>query len=297
MALVKIAAHELALDKPTGFRVYSAAGKLLLSEGHLLRSETQLERLLTNGAFREDNPRGANPDKSCTGHAALLSTASHTTPRANPASAVVTCFPVMPTSVEVFHLSPSGNADVSFRADYVGAVKDRALLVIAPDSAAMLQPGAELEAKVICGREVYSFHTRVAGRDALFPGVISLDYPAEVRKRTIRQHLRLQTHMSARLIRNDVVATGFDAEVLNIGANGIGFFLPDTTLERGEHFKLALRLKVDRRNHALMLNCIARNVAPLKGGMKVGAEFGALTDDVRSVVQRHIFELATGASQ
>jgi hypothetical protein len=53
MALVKILAHELEVDTPLNFRVYSAAGKLLLSEGNSLRSESQCERLLEIGVFRD----------------------------------------------------------------------------------------------------------------------------------------------------------------------------------------------------------------------------------------------------
>lgn len=99
------------------------------------------------------------------------------------------------------------------------------------------------------------------------------------------------------MLRNDVVATGFDAEVTNICANGIGFFLPNGTLDVGEHFKIAMRLRVDGRTHALMLNCVARSILRKDNGLRIGAEFGVVSEDVSRVIQAYIFQQVTGAVQ
>jgi hypothetical protein len=144
------------------------------------------------------------------------------------------------------------------------------------DESEALKKGTELEAKVICGRAVYAFRTMVSGLDIRIPKLMHLDYPAVIKRHMIRKHMRIGVQLSARLLRNYVIAAGFDAEITDVCANGIGFFLPDATLEVGEHFKIALRIKVDERTHAVMLNCIARNLSRKDNGLKVGAEFGAL---------------------
>jgi c-di-GMP-binding flagellar brake protein YcgR len=298
MALVKMSAHELALDTPLPFRVYSAAGNLLLNEGNFLRSESQRERLLTIGAFREADAPAHPPSHAGVGNEVLLSTATHTTLQAatpEPGQASFpNLFPDLPSGIELFQLTVCAGQEASFHVQYVGAIPDQALLVTVDDESEVLKTGTEVEARMICGRAAYAFRTRIAARLIHIPNLIQLEYPAAVKRHTIRKHLRVDAQLSARLLRNDAVAAGFDAEVTNVCANGIGFFLPDAALEVGEHFKIALRLKVDQRTHAVMLNCIARNLSRKDKGLKVGAEFGALSDDVRRIMQAYIFQQATG---
>ena len=300
MAQVKISAHELALNTPLPFRVYSAAGKLLLNEGNCLRSESQRERLLTMGAFREADAPVHQPNHACAGNAMLLSTATHTAAQPSAPEPIQARFPTLPTGIELFQLTVCAGDNASFNVHYVGAITDQALLVTVEDECEALKLGTELEAKVICGRAVYAFRTRVAARDTRITKLVQLEYPAAIKRHTIRKHMRISTQLSARLLRNDVVATGFDAEVTNVCANGIGFFLPNATLatlDVGEHFKIALRLKVDGRTHAVMLNCIARGVSRKDNGLQIGAEFGVVAEDVRRVMEAYIFQQATGSSQ
>lgn len=227
----------------------------------------------------------------------LLSTATHTTAQPSAPELVHARFPTLPTGIELFQLTVCAGEEASFHVRYVGAIADQALLVTVEDECEALKVGTELEAKVICGRAVYAFRTRIAARDTRITKLIQLDFPAAIKRHTIRKHMRISTQLSGRLLRNDVVATGFDAEVTNVCANGIGFFLPDATLDAGEHFKIALRLKVDGRTHAVMLNCIARSVSRKDNGLQIGAEFGVISEDVRRVMQAYIFQQATGSSQ
>lgn len=296
MAQVKISAHELALDKPLPFRVYSAAGKLLLNKGNFVSSESQRERLLIMGACRDADASAHQPDNACSGNTMLLSTATHTTVTPTAPEHDPLRFPTLPSGIEMFQLTDCAGLEASFRVQYVGLIPGRALLVTVGESEA-LKVGAELEAKVVCGRAVYAFRTRIAARDTHISQLMHLDYPAAIKRQTIRKHTRISTQLSARVFRNDVTATGFDAMVTNVCANGIGFFLPNVTLEAGEHFRIALRLKVDERTHAVMLNCIARSLSRKDSGLKIGAEFGVVSEDVRRVVQAFIFQQATGPLQ
>ncbi|AME22827.1 hypothetical protein AXG89_02290 [Burkholderia sp. PAMC 26561] len=297
MALVKISAHELELDTPLRFRIYSAVGKLLLGEGNALRSEAQRERLLTIGAYREADAPGPTPTDAGVGDAVLISTAAHTTAEPLALEPLQGHFPTLPTGIEQFQLTSCTGHTASFYVRYVGAIPELALLVMVQGESEHLQVGAELEAKVIFGRAFYAFRTRVAARDSRIPALLQLEYPATIKRHTIRKHMRINTRLSARLIRNDVVATGFDAQITNLCASGIGVFLPDATLEVGEHFKIAVRLKVDGREHALVFHCVARNRSFEGKGLKVGAEFSALPDETRRMTQAYIFQQATGTSQ
>jgi c-di-GMP-binding flagellar brake protein YcgR len=298
MVLVKILAHELEVDTPLNFRIYSAAGKLLLGEGNSLRSESQCERLFAMGVFRDGAVAAGNPNNANAENTMLISAAAHLPAKqAAPGPHSVRGFPSLPTGIEQFQLTPCEAQGAPFHVRYVGMIPECALLIATEGETEALKIGMEVDAKVICGRAVYAFRTRVAVQDTRIPHLFQLEYPATIRKHMIRKHTRIKTCLSARLLRNDVVATGFDAEVTNLSASGIGFLLPDATLEIGEHFKISLRLKVDARQHAVMLNCIARNMSRKNEGQSVGAEFGVLPEDVRRVVQAYIFQQATGDLQ
>jgi c-di-GMP-binding flagellar brake protein YcgR len=297
MALVKISARELVLDRPLPFRVYSGSGQLLLNEGNSLHSASQRDRLLDMGAFRDANPAVRQITSAGAGDTILLSTASNDTIRPSAPELVQGGFPTLPTGIELFQLTACAGDEASFRVQYVGAVADQALLVTVEDACEALKMGAEFEAKVICGRAVYAFRTRIAARDTRLTKLFQLEYPSTIKRHTIRKHMRIGTQLSARLLRNDGLATGFDAQVINVCANGIGFFLSDAALEVGEHFKIALRLKVEERTHAVMLNCIARSLSRKDDGLKIGAEFGVVSEDVRRIVQAYIFQQAMGPSQ
>jgi hypothetical protein len=262
MALVKILAHELEVNTPLNFRVYSAAGKLLLSEGNCLRSDSQCERLLEVGVFRDGAAAAGKPNNASAENTMRISTAAHLTakqPAPEPAS--VRGFPSLPTGIEQFQLTPCEAQGAPFHVQYVGVIPECALLITTEGETEALKIGTEVDAKVICGRAVYAFRTRLAVRDIRIPNMVPAGVSRHHQKTCDPQAYADQTCLSARLLRNDVVATGFDAEVTNLGASGIGFSLPDATLEIGEHFKISLRLKVDARQHAVALNCIARNMS------------------------------------
>jgi hypothetical protein len=102
--------------------------------------------------------------------------------------------------------------------------------------------------------------------------------------------------VAARVIRNDVAAAGYDATVVNVSIDGLQLSLRDATLVPGEHFKLALRLPTDGKMHAVLWNCVARNVRRKKDGVLVGAEFGARTDEAKVLLKDFVFEMATGTA-
>ena len=297
MALVKISAHELELGRPLRFRIYSAGGKLLLGEGNALRSESQRDRLLTIGAYRENDAFEYKSTDAVVGDTVLISTAARAPTDRFAVEPFPGRFPRLPSSIEQFQVTACAGQAAPVHVKYVGAIPELALLVMVPDDSEDIQVGTELEAKVIFGRAAYAFRTCVAAQDSRIPELIQLEYPALIKKHTIRKHMRIDTRLSARLIRNDVVAIGFDAQITNLSASGIGFFLPDAALEVGEHFKIAVRLKVDRREHAVVFHCVARNRSVKGNGLRVGAEFSALPDETRRVTQAYIFQQATGSFQ
>ncbi|WP_345814840.1 PilZ domain-containing protein [Paraburkholderia sp. PREW-6R] len=284
--------HEISLDNPLAFPVYSAAGKLLLGKGQVIQTSSQLARLFDVGAFREDVSRESRSTQE--GQQPVLISTSNREPVRKPAASGG-AFPAIWSQPENFLLTPvNGQAPLSVH--YVGMVKDESLLVRLPEGHEPLQQGTELDAKLLIGRNLYTFRTTVASSTQTPFEITFLHYPEAVTKHVVRQHFRVAVDMPARLLRNDALTAGFSATVNNLSLNGVGVELEDCTLEQGEHFKLSLRFGLGGRAHAILLNCVARNVRTSNGKIMVGAQFSGIADDARRLVKDFVFEAATGSS-
>lgn len=303
MTLVKISQRDVRPGTPLEFAIYSAAGKLLLGKGYVVQSESQIERLFDMGAFRDDAPPDAE-SQSVHGKRApgdvireklLTSTASFSGSRENVST---TLLPAMSASPEAFVVNVRGRESRPVRARYFGMMQDQFLLVGVPDlcdQQESLVAGVELDAKILIGTSVFRFPTTIAARHATPFDVLYLAWPEKVDRQTLRRHVRVETRLPARLLRNDAVTSGFEATVLNMSANGVGLSLNGATLQLGEHFRLSVRLSAGGRFHAVMLTCIVRNQRITEAGMTVGAEFGTQAEETRRIVKDFMFDAATGA--
>jgi c-di-GMP-binding flagellar brake protein YcgR len=297
MALVKVSHVDVKLGTPLEFPLYSAAGKLLLSKGYVVQSANQLERIFSVGAFRDEDGRGREPAGPRSATDPLLTSVAHhasgdATDDAPPAPV---SFPAMGGGPEVFQITVPNSAHAPVRANYVGSLKGRSLMVALDEPDPALQAGVAVDAKVLFGRSIYLFPTRIIARSDEPFDVLYLDYPQAVKRHTLRQHFRIDANLPARLLRNDAVTTGFEATVVNLSLNGVGFALSQASLQIGEHFKLSIRLNVSGRFHAVVVNCVVRNLRNVGSGVMVGAEFSALPEETRHLVKDFVFEAATGA--
>ena len=293
MALVKIAYHEIAAGTPLEFPVYSKSGKLLAAQGFVLQSESQVDRLLSAGAFKEGGPARSAPRRviggTMTSDGAQKSSASSLA-----LEPVIADFPCAPTGPEVFQLSLKGMDDRVFRADYIGAVKQKTLLVAPPADTPQFEVGSVLNAKVFFGRHIYLFETRVLARHNQPNEILHLEYPEKTRRHTLRKHHRIEVNIPARVFRNDAATTAHEATVYNASLSGIAIRCPEGLLNVDDHFRVSLKLPFDDRIHAVTLSAVVRNSRGGSGTQAVGAEFWQLSDEMRNYLQSFIFESAMG---
>ena len=291
MTLVKVSPQEIKLGAPLEFSVYSVAGKLLLSKGYVLESVTQLDRLFDVGAFRD---RSVGFGGASVASPRVPVFARPVSPAKAPVAMEVD-FPAMVVKPEAFLLTIGGGAGVPLTAKLVGVVNGQGLLITIEDAQAAILPGTEVEVKIVFGRNAYQFSSTVLACNEMPFGIVTLDYPRRVKKVTLRQYFRVRTDLTGRLLRNDGMTSGFDASLVNISLNGVRLSLSGAIVNVGEHFQLSVRLCVNGRAHAVMLNCVARNCRRNGESVIIGAEFGALSDDTRRLVKDFVFEAVTDA--
>ncbi|WP_244818226.1 flagellar brake protein [Caballeronia sp. Lep1P3] len=297
MVLVKLTAQELRIGTPLPFAVYASNGKLLLKEGYCVRSESQRDRILAAGGFRDEDAAESRPQPvAAAGVDILISTARHDAPPARPTVHPVATTGRLPKTLESVQLTMVGSEHGPLLADFVGTVAGSALLVAAPSGHALLNAGMDVECKALLGRKIYRFRSKVIGRSDTPVKIVYLAYPESVQTHIVRNHARVQTELPGRLLRNDCVAAGFDVTVVNVSLGGVALRVPDALVNVGEHFKLALRLRADGKVHAVAFNCIARNLRRLQGGMLIGAEFTNRTAETTALLRVHMFETATGSA-
>jgi hypothetical protein len=292
MALIKVSVGEVRLNKPVRFPIYSSSGKLLLNEGHRIESERQLERLFAAGAFREDDA-GRPATSAMAAELLLVSSAEHRARAESQDRSGTGDFPRPPQVFEGFQITIDSAAHLDMAVAFVGILEGKGLLVNAPDCDA-LEPGATVHGRLLFGRDVCAFRTRVAARSTDLGGLVLLDFPQNVRRHPVRRHRRVQAAIPARIIRND--AESFEAKAVDISLEGVGLTCETLLLEAGEHFRLALRLTTEGKTHSLLLNCVARNIRARANGFVFGAEIRAAAAEARAVLRNFVFETATGTT-
>ncbi|WP_167357791.1 PilZ domain-containing protein [Caballeronia temeraria] len=202
----------------------------------------------------------------------------------------------LPKAIDSIQVSVVGSEATPVRAEFVGSVAGNALLVTASSGHELLKIGIEVSCNALRGRKVHQFRSTVLGRSDAPVRVIYLAWPESVQTHVVRNHVRVPTEMPGRLIRNDCVAAGFDVTIRNVSLGGVAFQATDALVNITEHFRLGLRLRAGGKVHAVIFNCIARNVRRIDGGVLMGAEFSSQTADIMSLLRLHMFETATGSA-
>lgn len=298
MALVKITARELEVGSPLPFAVYSRSGKLLLARGYFVQSESQRDRILAEGGLRSENAT-TRPSGESAARAGdlLISSARHDGEAGETIIDTVSASAeTLPKAIDNIQVTVVGSEPVPFQTDYVGSISGSALLVTASSGHELLKTGIEVSCNALRGRKIHQFRSTVLGRSETPVRVIYLAWPRSVRTHVVRNHVRVSTEMPGRLIRNDCVAAGFDVTVTNVSLGGVAFRTSDALVNVSEHFRLGLRLRAGGKLHAVMFNCIARNVRHIECGVLTGAEFSSQTADTMALLRLHMFEAATGSA-
>lgn len=293
MALVKVTARDIKIGAPIDFAIYSASGRLLLTRGHCVQSDSQRERILAVG-FRD--PDVGRAEQVGAAGKLLISTGKHAAAAMD--NSVTTSIPAaLPKTLDGLQVTLIGREGRPLRTGFVGAIRGDALILTPSSENEPMTIGAEVECKALLGRKVYKFSSKVIGTSETPVKLVYLAYPNVVQTHVVRKHVRLSTDLAGRLIRNDVVAAGFDAVVENVSLGGVALRLSDALLNVGEHFKLALRLRADGKLHAVVFNCIARNTRRCAdGAILVGAEFSSQTVETVALLRLHLLETATDSA-
>jgi PilZ domain/Flagellar protein YcgR len=294
MALIKLAKADIQLGKPLEFAIYTETKQLLLQRGQIINNLDLLAKVREMGAFREDEI--VRPGLLLSSKPPALRTEEKAaTARAEREDVP---FPSLRKGVEAFQLSAVTDNEASnapFRVAYLGVMKDISIMVtpLTGFPVDALYDGQELNAKMFSGRHIYEFRTFVQ-KVCLEPfEYLHLHYPTHVREIPVRQHVRVEADVSAKLISNGLNPQLYDVKLSDISLIGAGATSSAAVFEVGERVKMSFKLRSGGWDRPVLLTTIIRNKREDDGSVRYGLEFVSMPHESRSTIRNYLFETVT----
>jgi PilZ domain/Flagellar protein YcgR len=297
MPLIKLANADIQLGKPLEYAIYTETKQLLLQRGQIINNTELLAKVRQMGAYREElteRPQGL-----------LMSTKPPAPPPRSDIKAAEARsgrddvpFPSLRKGVEAFQLSALTEDDASnapFRVAYLGVMKDVSIMVtpLTGFPVDALYDGQELNAKMFSGRHIYEFRTfvqRVCNEPFEY---LHLHYPSHVREIPVRQHVRVEADVPAKLLSNGLQPQLFEVKLSDISLIGAGATSTAAVFEVGERVKMSFKLRSGGWDRPVLLTTIIRNKRQDDGLCRYGLEFVSMPHESRSTIRNYLFETVT----
>ncbi len=207
-------------------------------------------------------------------------------------------FPSLRRGVEAFQLSTLTDDETSnapFRVTYVGVMKDVSIMVtpLAGFPVDSLYDGQALAAKMFSGRHIYEFQTFVQ-KVCIEPfEYLHLHYPSHVREIPVRQHVRVEADVPAKLLSNGLNPQLYDVKLSDISLIGAGATSSASVFQVGERLKMSFKLRSGGWDRPVLLTTIIRNKREEDGLVRYGLEFVSMPHESRSTIRNYLFETVT----
>lgn len=295
MALIKLAKADIQLGKPLEFAIYTETKQLLLQRGQIINNTELLAKVREMGVFREELVERPG----------LLMSTKPPSLRAEEKAATARVerddvpFPSLRKGVEAFQLSAETDNDASnapFRVAYLGVMKDVSIMVTPlkgfPVDA--LYDGQPLNAKMFSGRHIYEFPTFVQKVCVEPFEYLHLHYPSHVREIPVRQHVRVEADVPAKLLSNGLNPQLYDVKLSDISLIGAGATSAASVFEVGERLKMSFKLRSGGWDRPVLLTTVIRNKrGDDEGTVRYGLEFVSMPHESRSTIRNYLFETVT----
>ena len=299
MSLIKLARADLQLGKPLEYAIYTEQKQLLLQRGQIINSVELLAKVREIGAYREEG--GPRPNTG-----PLISTKASNAQRKLAEQDAATTrperddvpFPSLRKGVEAFQLSAVTDSDAvnaPFRVAYLGIMKDISIMVtpLTGFPVDALTEGQELHAKMFSGRYIYEFRTFVRKVCTEPFEYLHLHYPANVREVPVRQQVRVEADVNAKMLTNGLNPQLHEARLSDISLVGAAALSTSNVFEVGERIKMSFKLRTGGWDRPVALTTVIRNKREDEGVVRYGLEFVSMPNDSRSTIRNYLFETIT----
>ncbi|RKP58728.1 flagellar brake protein [Pararobbsia silviterrae] len=299
MSLIKLARADIQLGKPLEYAIYTETKQLLLQRGQIINSPDLLAKVREMGVFREDGVGRPKTQGLLMSVKPKLTDEEEALPeRTDSADRDEVPFPSLRKGVEAFQLSALTDNDAAnapFRVAYLGVMKDVSIIVtpLTGFPVDALREGQELNAKMFSGRHIYEFRTIVAKICVEPFEYLHLSYPSRVRQIPVRQHIRVEADVVAKMLTNGLQPQLHEARLSDISLIGAGATSSSSVFEVGERIKISFKLHSGGWDRPVALTTVIRNKRVEEGLTRYGLEFVSMPHESRSTIRNYLFETVT----
>ncbi len=297
MDLSPIRKEDLEVGKPLPWPVYDSKKNLLLKEGYVIETQSQLNALLTNGLYR--NPSWVKPAAP-----AEKSGEKFGEKEEPPSKFDIVNFTAVSLQVgDMLQMQLSGENDQRYGVRLIGFLEKKSVLVTPPvsnDSIILMRAGQSVVMRCFSGRNAYAFTSSVLRVCSTPYPYLHLTYPIEVRGMKIRKSTRVRANVIGSVWRDDQPEKRFPCSIDDISFSGaqVNCALPLGGM--GDALRLYLRVSNQGATAyvsplALIKRC-SETESPDGRKYSYGVEFHNLDQTesfaLQVLVYQHLFEVS-----
>lgn len=291
MDLSPIRKDDIEVGKPLPWPVYDSKRNLLLKDGFVIETQSQLDILLVNGLFR--NPSWVKPTQ-----------AEKLGEKDEPAKLDIVSFSAVNLQVgDVLQMQLSGGSDQRYAVRMIGYMEKKSLLVTPPvqnDSVILMRAGQSVVMRCFSGRNAYAFTSSVLRVcNTPFP-YLHLTYPIEVRGMKVRKSTRVKANVIGSVWREDDPSKKWPCTLDDISFSGAQINCSSQLGALGDRLKIYLRVSSQGSTVYISPSAAIRRCAEIEsatgGKYNYGVEFHNLEQNesfaLQVLVYQNLFEVS-----
>jgi c-di-GMP-binding flagellar brake protein YcgR len=286
ISLVPVRAAELAVGKPLKEAIYDWHGNLLLGQGCVVESQSQLDGLIDSGFVHDPTwdlmpslPKEPPPLRSM--RPKLDGARSKSEPDFEPAPAnkeVVAAMDDVRWLVgETLYLQQIDNPNIRYTVKLIGFIKGKNVFVTAPvvdGKMEFVREGQIFVARAFSGKKAYAFAAATVKSVHTPAPYLILSYPREVRCTVVRRGARADVKIIASVSLGRPERTAA-ATLIDLSTGGTSGIIKQALGHKGDEGVLKFKVHAAGQDEILSLKAVLRSVAPAENGdgFKHGFEF------------------------
>lgn len=234
MDLNPLRKDDIEVGKPLPWPVYDSKKHLLLKEGYVIETQSQLDGLLANGLFR--NPNWTRPAPA----------AEKFGEKEEPSKLDIVNFSAVNLLVgDLLQMQLSGESDQRYGVKLIGYLEKKSLLVTPPvfnDSVILMRAGQSVVMRCFSGKNAYAFTSSVLRVCNTPYPYLHLVYPIEVRGMKIRKSTRVKSNIIGSVWKKQAPERKFPCTLDDISFSGAQIVSASPLGETGGVLMLSLRV-------------------------------------------------------
>lgn len=287
MSLIPIKKTDVIVGYPLPYSIYDAQRKLLLREGVVVQSVSQLEGLSERGLFREpprrlrDRTDGINKEQDN-----------------KPPEKQFDLEDIRLSIGDTLQMQANGDETQRYYVKLVGFSKGKSVLVTTPSAdgnTILMKEGQSFVVRLFSGKNVYAFPTAINKvAHSPFP-YLHLNYPLSVRGLALRRSTRVDVSIIASITHGS--GKSHAATICNLSKQGALLVSKSAMGLKDEKLSIKFRIKVDDVEQYVTVSGAIRMLQPapdLEGampGVHHGVEFTEIPEQDRLALTAFVYQM------